>query len=398
MSHQADVDFDFFDSPRVGDNKSNGGTSGFVGDIPESSKSSESRRKLSNKSPRSPTGKKQTVTPEVLDSDHRDDQIQTRIAIDIPMQQQDEYSDSFSDSTDCSDAGSDGDSDIEYPVERPRSGCKAPTPTSGRRGKRSGSSGGSMHSDSEDDSRKKHRTKKSKYGKSASVGSRDVARGRTVSNRADVRCRSRSAGSTASSDWLSDSEASDVTSVSPLGTPRSSERYDHSGMSHKPPKNPSPGRGSKSSRLEHLLQGNKDTMDLNLLMRAVLEMEQEQSEAPVERKKFVVPPPSGQPSPLSRKNFSFKNEKVSDIDRENNRLMKEIVRNAIQAKEAKQKAKCKSKQASTTQRLTPSAVNRLKEQRRIEAENRVSIIFLGKFRLFMVQFSMCSDFIFTIKH
>lgn len=408
MNYDTNVDFDFFDTPRVQENQPNHATS---------SSTSSTKSPVKSKTHETGTTGKAAVTcmedchdcggakrGDFGHGEHQNDQSHVkRIEAHVPTvsvtvkepgkQRQskdfkdddDNYNsdsfDNYSTESECSDMdNSDNNSDTDYPP-RPRSGCKAPTPTSGRRGKRSGSSDCSLQS--EDDMQpvvkiqSKQKIRHTKRHKSSitseHTGSKQVTRGRAMAITIEKRDkhRSRSGGSTASSDWLSDSDDSDVTDVSPLNTPHLGGRYER--MSGKPPKNPDTGRSPASSRLDHLLQGNKDSMDLNLLMHAVLEMEKEHSEglAPVPHKKFVVPPPAG--SKLPRKNFSFQNEHVGHIDRENQRLMKEIMKCAIQAKEAKQKARCRSKPMQTSTRLTTSAVNRMKEQRRIEAENRAML-------------------------
>lgn len=79
------------------------------------------------------------------------------------------------------------------------------------------------------------------------------------------------------------------------------------------------------------MQPDDDALDLRLLMRAVLEMEkQREAASPSPRQpRFHVPPPPG--SVVSgdgsrRKNQSFRNERTREIDRENTRLMQQIVR------------------------------------------------------------------------
>ena len=108
-------------------------------------------------------------------------------------------------------------------------------------------------------------------------------------------------------------------------------------------------------------------------MQAVLEMEQEreQEELSLSKSKqprFVVPQSSSQ-----RKNMSFRNDKTREIDRENTRLMQQIVRYAAEAKKKKmmQKAAPRKRQPVVGRVLTTSAVNRKREQERIDRENQV---------------------------
>ncbi|KAL8207340.1 UNVERIFIED_CONTAM: hypothetical protein K2H54_054877 [Gekko kuhli] len=91
-------------------------------------------------------------------------------------------------------------------------------------------------------------------------------------------------------------------------------------------------------------------------MRAFLHLEKK------EQQKLVL----DQPSIESRKNYSFTNEEVRGIDQENQRLLKEL---------AKHSGKPRSKSASLKKpsgpapKLYHSAINRQKEQQRIDREN-----------------------------
>ena len=211
-------------------------------------------------------------------------------------------------------------------------------------------------------------------------------------SRSRSRSGSRSGSGTDSSDYSTSSESddSDITDVSPLSSPVSTARSSASGRksrlgppkygSMKPPKSPSiksdaSSRGRPTSaKLNKLLRADQDSMDLRLLMQAVLEMEQEreQEELSLNKSKqprFVVPQSSSQ-----RKNMSFRNDKTREIDRENTRLMQQIVRYAAEAKKKKmmQRAAPRKRQQPVVGRiLTTSAVNRKREQERIDRENQV---------------------------
>ncbi|XP_015274189.1 PREDICTED: cilia- and flagella-associated protein 97 [Gekko japonicus] len=99
-----------------------------------------------------------------------------------------------------------------------------------------------------------------------------------------------------------------------------------------------------------------DAVDLNHLLKAFLQLEKK------EQQKLVL----DQPSIGSRKNYSFTNEEVREIDQENQRLLKEL---------AKHSGKPRSKSASLKKpsgpapKLYHSAINRQKEQQRIDREN-----------------------------
>ena len=215
-------------------------------------------------------------------------------------------------------------------------------------------------------------------------------RSRSNSPRSGSRSRSGSGSETDSSDYSSssDSNDSDITDVSPLPSPKTTARSTGRKSRQaapkygdmRPPKSPSvKSEASNRSRptsgkLNKLLRPDQDSMDLRLLMQAVLEMEQEREREELLLKKpkqprFYVPQSTSQ-----RKNISFRNDKQRDIDRENTRLMQKIVHYAAEAKRKKQMQKVSAQrrpQPMVGRGLTTSAVNRKREQERIDRENRV---------------------------
>ena len=232
--------------------------------------------------------------------------------------------------------------------------------------------------------------------------SRD-SRSRSRSRDNSSRSRSGSESSSCSSLTSTDSDASDVTDVSPLNSPAHKistpdmRRWEQCQLGAKPPRSPA-NKGGYSQRSHpgstlgscrenlNLLQANSDTMDLKFLMQAVMEMEREKAssrETPV----FFQPGGSKSTKQLSdsRQNFSFTNDKVRDIDTENQRLMRQILKYT-----AKKKVGPKSETSQVTEdrvvvkkhqtttsavpHLTPSAINRMREQRRIERENQVRVM------------------------
>lgn len=76
-----------------------------------------------------------------------------------------------------------------------------------------------------------------------------------------------------------------------------------------------------------------------------------------------------QPSILPRRNYSFTREEVRQIDRENQRLLKELSR---QAEKPGIQSTIPRRTISHPPRLYHSALNRQREQQRIERENLVS--------------------------
>lgn len=176
---------------------------------------------------------------------------------------------------------------------------------------------------------------------------------------------------------VSDTE-SDVTDVSPLQSPkRRSNKY---GLftSGKPPKSPARFEDKwhkRSSDAGHSVSSDtfdqsEERMNLNILMQAVQEMEKyrrddiEKNERIAKSRRVLVPK-------SSRKNYSFSNDRVMTIDKENQRLMQKIVKYARDAKKTTCTPRKPSKK-SAAPKMTPSAVNRFKEQQRIERENLVS--------------------------
>ncbi|KAK1174833.1 hypothetical protein AOXY_G2422 [Acipenser oxyrinchus oxyrinchus] len=98
-----------------------------------------------------------------------------------------------------------------------------------------------------------------------------------------------------------------------------------------------------------------DAMDLNQLLKAFMHLESKK------QKKVGIDCPERK----SRKNFSFSNEDVRRIDQENQRLLRELSR---QARPPSKSPKPK-KPANPPARLYHSALNRQREQQRIEREN-----------------------------
>ena len=76
-----------------------------------------------------------------------------------------------------------------------------------------------------------------------------------------------------------------------------------------------------------------------------------------------------QPSVAPRKNYSFTREEVRQIDRENQRLLKELSR---QADKPGSKSMIPRRSTGPSPKLYHSALNRQREQQRIERENLVS--------------------------
>ncbi|XP_061439791.1 cilia- and flagella-associated protein 97 isoform X2 [Rhineura floridana] len=100
----------------------------------------------------------------------------------------------------------------------------------------------------------------------------------------------------------------------------------------------------------------QEAVDLNHLLKAFLQLEKK------EQQKLVL----DQSSIGSRKNYSFTNEEVRQIDRENQRLLKELTKHS--AKPRSKSASIK-KPSGPTPKMYHSAINRQREQQRIDREN-----------------------------
>ncbi|XP_055449578.1 cilia- and flagella-associated protein 97 [Psammomys obesus] len=99
-----------------------------------------------------------------------------------------------------------------------------------------------------------------------------------------------------------------------------------------------------------------DTMDLNHLLKAFLQLD----------KKGPQKPHFEQPAIVPRKNYSFTREELRQIDRENQRLLKELSRHA---EKPGNKSTILGRSISHPPKLYHSALNRQREQQRIEREN-----------------------------
>lgn len=97
-----------------------------------------------------------------------------------------------------------------------------------------------------------------------------------------------------------------------------------------------------------------DAVDLNQLLKAFLQLEKKEQKLTID-----------QPSKGTRKNYSFTNEEVRQIDRENQRLLKELSRQSAKPR----RSTTLKKSSVPPPKLYHSALNRQKEQQRIEREN-----------------------------
>lgn len=160
---------------------------------------------------------------------------------------------------------------------------------------------------------------------------------------------------------------------------------------------------------EHFLKPDSDKIDLNLLLDAVLDINdrtQEQDSASgkldddcetvctsrslrtQKDDRFLqrnANQSCSQSSQSERQNFSFRNDQVFDIDRENQRLLSQIAR-----RRPRSAASIDRKFHKTTQEPvripTSSEVNRKRFQKRIEEENQVMELKETKQRIFVMKY------------
>ncbi|KAE8629782.1 hypothetical protein XENTR_v10000591 [Xenopus tropicalis] len=100
----------------------------------------------------------------------------------------------------------------------------------------------------------------------------------------------------------------------------------------------------------------QDAVDLNQLLKAFMHLDKKEPSSVQDEN----------PVMHNKKNFSFSNDEVRQIERENQRLLKELTR---QAAKPRSKSLTPKKPMSAPTRLYHSAINRQKEQQRIEREN-----------------------------
>jgi hypothetical protein len=161
---------------------------------------------------------------------------------------------------------------------------------------------------------------------------------------------------------------------------------------------------------DHFLKSNSDQIDLNLLLKAVLDISekldrdkemgngdfekpststQHETTSSKERtvefdRRSLASASSSRPrsnyryrgegraAPTERKNLSFSNNKVIDIDRENQRLLKKI-NTTTRARPKSAVASSKRAFAEPMRVQTPAEVNRTRFQKKVDEENQVSI-------------------------
>ncbi|XP_046555831.1 cilia- and flagella-associated protein 97-like [Haliotis rubra] len=167
----------------------------------------------------------------------------------------------------------------------------------------------------------------------------------------------------------SDSE-SDMTDVSPLTSPRNSphkKRYDsnlRSDLRNGSHKKTVQYRGIPPN-LENagysITPGEAETLDLNILMKAVSELEKTKRVKDNTRRVMFAPPKAHDSS-----NYTFTDDRTKLIEKENQRLLREIMKHVAEQRDPHQ---MKRADPTPVRRVTASAINRQRQQKRIESDN-----------------------------
>ena len=170
----------------------------------------------------------------------------------------------------------------------------------------------------------------------------------------------------------SHSNNSDITDVSPLESPEVSpregrKRYDKVQYESK-----------YSSEPNADIRLDSDKIDLSILMKCMADIDREkQQRLKTNSRRVMFAPPSQHEKQKS--NYSFSPNRAKLIEKENQRLLQQIMHH-VQPGSKKLKpgtaTRLVPRKATEpiVQRLTPSALNRQREQRKIEMENLVSYL------------------------
>lgn len=169
-----------------------------------------------------------------------------------------------------------------------------------------------------------------------------------------------------------DGSDSEMTDVSPLPSPRESPSMQRKNVQTK--QNGEVNVQYNDTEISETgdIKLANNNLNLSVLMKAVSEIENERQhrlKANTRRVMFEPPKVVGN---KEKSNYSFDTNRVSLIEKENQRLLREIMKHVGSKKRKKPIVVHHEPQAY---RMTPSAVNRQREQRRIEEENMVGIYY-----------------------
>lgn len=236
----------------------------------------------------------------------------------------------------------------------------------------------------------RHRDKK--FNKSPSVSSdsdSDFERADDINKRTNIRAMSgkrreqsnktKDKPRTLRSRSSSYSNNSDITDVSPLESPEASPRY-----SRKQYNDNENGRqvqyGTHSPERDANINLETDQIDLSILMKCMADIDREKQQRIKTNSRRVAFASTSSVAEKPKGNYTFSVGRAKLIEKENQRLLKQIMMqmNSGTTKKIPGNASKGPKRSvqPVVQRLTPSAVNRMKQQRRIEMENMVGIQFI----------------------
>lgn len=169
---------------------------------------------------------------------------------------------------------------------------------------------------------------------------------------------------------------SDMTDVSPILSPRNGSVNGHKrGLASSGAKYSGSKPKFAAMPLEHadedgdlLDAGDSNALDLNILMKAVSELEKQKRMKANTRRVMFEPT---RPRQMEKSNYTFSNDDTNRIEAENQRLLREIVRQ-MHTSEKRQAVRVPDRRVQQST-LTAAAVNRRRDQKRIESENMVSV-------------------------
>lgn len=191
----------------------------------------------------------------------------------------------------------------------------------------------------------------------------------TVTRPKSSKLRNRAANNTTNEHLLRERSKSgsdsEMTDVSPLPSPRECQSpKSHNGHVH-----------VQYEDVPNIKLENKQ-LDLSVLMDAVQEIEREQQRQQrlkMNSRRVMFAPPKAKVT-SDRGNFTYDQGRAKSIEKENQRLLKEIMRH-VGPKKKQQQYQHVVASEPFGHRLTPSAVNRQRDQRRIESENLVCLLY-----------------------
>ncbi|KAK7096999.1 hypothetical protein V1264_004041 [Littorina saxatilis] len=197
-----------------------------------------------------------------------------------------------------------------------------------------------------------------------------TAKGRSISDKLSGGNASRKHGQKENNSPM-DSD-SDMTDVSPILSPRNGSVHGRSKKSGQPAVYQAMPMADSGRHIHD--GGDSQALDLSILMKAVSELEKEKRVKSNTRRVMFEPLRA---RPMDKSNYTFNDTDTYRIEQENKRLLQKIMRQVHEGEERRPKAADIKVKQST---ITASAVNRRKEQKRIESDNLSFLRRLQKIR------------------